>query len=57
MNSVVLENSYMAKLAPNQYLLAQSRSKVGRYDIDDTSVFLNQVVRKQPSLCVVLQDS
>ncbi len=27
----------MAKLAPNQYLLAQSRSKEGRYDINDAS--------------------
>jgi hypothetical protein len=35
--SVVLENSNMAKLAPNQYLLAQSRSKEGRYDINDAS--------------------
>jgi hypothetical protein len=34
---VVLENSNMAKLAPNPYLLASSRSKEGRYDINDTS--------------------
>jgi hypothetical protein len=27
----------MAKLAPNQYLLAQSRSKEGRYDTNDAS--------------------
>jgi hypothetical protein len=34
---VVLENSNMAKLAPNQYLLAQSHSKEGRYDLNDAS--------------------
>src|SRR4029434_2383516 len=34
---VVLENSNMAQLAPNQYLLAQSRSKEGREDIHDAS--------------------
>ena len=27
----------MAKLAPNQYLLTQSHSKEGRYDIHDAS--------------------
>jgi hypothetical protein len=27
----------MANLAPKQYLLAQSRSKEGRYDINDAS--------------------
>src|SRR5205814_10628496 len=34
---VVLENSNVEKLASNQYLLVQSRSKEDRYDINDAS--------------------
>jgi hypothetical protein len=35
--AVVLENSNVEKLASNQYLLVQSRSKEDRYDINDAS--------------------
>jgi hypothetical protein len=34
---VVLENSNVEKLASNQYLLVQSRSKEDHYDINDAS--------------------
>jgi hypothetical protein len=54
---VVPENSNMAKLAPNPYLLAQSRSKEGHYDINDASAREIYALRVPESTLRTLQSS
>src|SRR5439155_6181868 len=55
--SVVLENSNVEKLASNQYLLVQSRSKEDRYDINDASAGEIYPILVSESTVSVLQSS
>src|SRR5918996_1028827 len=54
---VVLENSNVEKLASNQYLLVQSRSKEDRYDINDASAGEVYSILVPESTVSVLQSS
>ena len=54
---VVLENSNVEKLASNQYLLVQSRSKEDRYDINDASADKLYSILVPKSTVSVLQSS
>src|SRR5438067_16787 len=56
-NTVVLENSNVEKLASNQYLLVQSRSKEDRYDINDASAGEVYAILVPASTVSVLQSS
>ena len=55
--TVVLENSNVEKLASNQYLLVQSRSKEDRYDINDASAGAVYAILVPASTVSVLQSS
>src|SRR5205823_9582016 len=55
--AVVLENSNVEKLASNQYLLVQSRSKEDRYDINDASAGEVYSILVPASTVSVLQSS
>src|SRR5919109_2463232 len=54
---VVLENSNVEKLASNQYLLVQSRSKEDRYDINDASAGEVYAILVSESTVSVLQSA